>query len=114
MTSTTNHFDGGRHRPRVAVDAAILQIRLPLSSETRSAPSEATVTPTGRPHCSTGVPFSPVLARKPVMKSSIGPGLPLTSVKNATRYPEATVRFHDPCSATKPPLRYLWGNCEPV
>jgi hypothetical protein len=24
---------------------------LPLSSETRSAPSGATVTPTGRPHC---------------------------------------------------------------
>ena len=28
--------------------------------------------------------------------------------------PDATVRFHDPCSATNPPLRYLAGNCEPV
>ena len=40
-----------RHRPSAAVDAVILQIRLPLSSETMSAPSGATVTPTGRPHC---------------------------------------------------------------
>src|SRR5262245_60697389 len=114
MTSTTNHFYGGRHRPRVAVDAAILQIRLPLSSETSSAPSGATVTPTGRPHCSTGVLFSPVLARNPVMKSSIGPGLPFVIGKNTTRYPAATVRFHDPCNATNPPLRYLAGNFEPV
>jgi len=35
----------------LAVDAVILQIRLPLSSETSSAPSGATITPTGRPHC---------------------------------------------------------------
>ena len=60
------------------------------------------------------VPFSPVLARKPVRKSSIGPGLPFTIGKNATRYPDTTVRFHDPCSATNPPLRYLAGNCVPV
>src|SRR6185503_1802999 len=102
------------HRPDAAADAVILQIRLPLSSETRSAPSGATVTPTGRPHCWTGVPFSPVLARKPVRKSSLGPGFPFTIGKNTTRYPEATVRFQEPCSATNPPLRYLAGNCEPV
>jgi hypothetical protein len=40
-----------RYRRDAAVDAVILQIRLPLSSETSSAPSGATVTPTGRPHC---------------------------------------------------------------
>ena len=40
-----------RHRSSAVVDAVIRQIRLPLSSETSSAPSGATVTPTGRPHC---------------------------------------------------------------
>src|SRR5438477_284521 len=92
--------DASGDRP---VAAEVLQIRLPLSSETRSAPSGATVTPTGRPHCSTSVAFSPVEARKPTRKSSIGPGLPFAIGKNATRYPDATVRFHDPCSATNLP-----------
>ena len=64
--------------------ALILQIRLPLSSETSSEPSRAVVTPTGRPHCSIADSFEPSLARKPVRKSSIGPGFPLTIGKNTT------------------------------
>ena len=57
--------------------------------------------------------FSPVLARKPVRKSSTGPGRPFTIGKKTTRNPDATVRFQDPCSAMKPPLRYFGGNCVP-
>src|SRR5262245_9809423 len=94
--------------------ALILQIRFPLSSETSSEPSRAVVTPTGRPHCSIGDSPEPSLARKPVRKSSIGPGLPSAIGKKTTLYPEATDRFHEPCSATKPPLRYRCGNCVPV
>src|SRR5688572_9067206 len=94
--------------------ALTFHIRLPPSSETSRAPSRATVTPTGRPHASIAVPLAPVLARNPVMKSSIGPGRPLFIGKNTTLYPAATDRFQDPCSATKPPLRYRCGNWLPV
>ena len=57
--------------------ALTFQIRFPESSETNRAPSRATVTPTGRPHCWIGVLLVPLLDKNPLRKSSIGPGFPL-------------------------------------
>src|SRR5215475_4423468 len=86
-------------------DALIFQILLLPSSDTSRLPSAATVTPTGRPQRSSGTPPSPSLMMNPVMKSSSGPGFPFVIGKNATRYPDAIERFHEPCSATNAPLR---------
>src|SRR5581483_7779622 len=70
------------------------------SSETSSAPSGATATPTGLPFT-----CSPVgSVRKPVRNGS-GPhsASPFLNPTNATWYPFRFERFQEPCSATKTP-----------
>src|SRR5689334_13062314 len=64
--------------------ALTFQITLAPSSDTSNEPSRATVTPTGRPHASIALPFSPLLESIPLTKSSMGPGRPLFIGKNTT------------------------------
>ena len=56
----------------------------PDATATISAKTRATVTPTGCPHFTIGVSLVPSLDRKPVRKSSIGPGFPLFIGKKIT------------------------------
>jgi hypothetical protein len=76
--------DGSLNAPRYFRAAETFQSLFEPSSDTRSEPSRATVTPTGRPQVSIGVPLVPLLARNPPRKSSTGPGLPLFIGKNTT------------------------------
>src|SRR5215469_6319893 len=70
------------------------------SSDTSSAPSGATATPTGRPY--TSDPRGS--GTKPVRKGTgYADGLPSLKATNATWYPERAARFHEPCSAMNAP-----------
>src|SRR5262245_7817611 len=70
------------------------------SSETSSAPSGATATPTGRP-------LTLLLegsGTKPVRKGCGSPdGLAFLNGMNTTWYPAREARFHEPCSARNTP-----------
>src|SRR5712671_135812 len=97
-----------RHRDFVPWYETRQIVPLP-SSVTKSEPSLATATPTGRPQTSLSESTSPV------MKSSYSPvALPAASNSSRTTlYPVRWSRFHDPCMATKALPLYPAGKLSP-
>jgi hypothetical protein len=94
---------------KTSFQCVIRQIVPLASSDTRSAPSRATATPTGLPHTLES------LMTNPVRKSWYPPvGDPSLRGILITLYPVRLDRFHDPCWAANPSPQYSDGNIFPL
>src|SRR5262249_25688650 len=98
-----------QHRGGYLPAYATRQIAFDPSSLPSSEPSDASVTPTGRPHTFASS------TTKPVTKSSYSPvGLPSVSGTRITLYPVRCALFQEPCSAAKMLDRCAGANCVPA